>query len=102
MELKTITIRKPDEVNLIVGQAHFIKTVDDLHEALVGAVPEIRFGVAFCEIVRGGAGSVERNGRGVDQARPRDHGRAGNRARIPHLAQERFPDQRADTDQGGS
>lgn len=49
MELKTITIRKPDEVNLILGQAHFIKTVDDLHEALVGAVPEIRFGVAFCE-----------------------------------------------------
>jgi adenosine/AMP kinase len=49
MELKTIAIRKPDEVNLILGQAHFIKTVDDLHEALVGAVPNVRFGVAFCE-----------------------------------------------------
>jgi adenosine/AMP kinase len=49
MKLKTIAIRKSDDVNLIVGQAHFIKTVDDLHEALVGAVPGIRFGVAFCE-----------------------------------------------------
>jgi adenosine/AMP kinase len=49
MELKTIAIRKPEDVNLTLGQAHFIKTVDDLHEALVGAVPGIRFGVAFCE-----------------------------------------------------
>ncbi len=49
LELKTFAIRKPDNVNLILGQAHFIKTVDDLHEALVGAVPNIRFGVAFCE-----------------------------------------------------
>jgi adenosine/AMP kinase len=49
MELKAIAIRKPDDVNLILGQAHFIKTVDDLHEALVGAVPSIRFGLAFCE-----------------------------------------------------
>jgi adenosine/AMP kinase len=49
MELKAIAIRKPDEVNLILGQAHFIKTIDDLHEALVGAVPNVRFGIAFCE-----------------------------------------------------
>lgn len=49
MELKTVALDKPDEVNLILGQAHFIKTVDDLHEALVGAVPNIRFGLAFCE-----------------------------------------------------
>jgi adenosine/AMP kinase len=49
MELKTVALHKPDEVNLILGQAHFIKTVDDLHEALVGAVPNIRFGLAFCE-----------------------------------------------------
>jgi adenosine/AMP kinase len=49
MELKTITIRKPDEVNLVLGQAHFIKTVDDIHEALVGSVPGIKFGIAFCE-----------------------------------------------------
>lgn len=49
MELKVIAIEKPAEVNLILGQSHFIKTVEDLHEALVGAVPGIRFGLAFCE-----------------------------------------------------
>jgi uncharacterized protein len=41
--------RKPDAANFIFGQSHFIKTVEDLHEALVGAVPGIRFGLAFCE-----------------------------------------------------
>ena len=45
----SITIHKPDPVNLILGQAHFIKTVEDLHEALVTAVPGIAFGLAFCE-----------------------------------------------------
>ena len=49
MELISIPIRKPEEVNLILGQSHFIKTVEDLHEALVGAVPGIKFGLAFCE-----------------------------------------------------
>src|SRR5262249_37283388 len=49
MELKVIPIEKPDEVNLILGQSHFIKTVEDLHEALVGCVPGIQFGLAFCE-----------------------------------------------------
>ncbi len=49
MELKTVKIEKPDEVNFILGQSHFIKTVEDLHEALVTAVPRIKFGLAFCE-----------------------------------------------------
>ncbi len=49
MELITVPIEKPESVNLILGQAHFIKTVEDLHEALVGAVPGIQFGLAFCE-----------------------------------------------------
>ncbi len=49
MELKLVTIEKPDEINFILGQSHFIKTVEDLHEALVGAVPGIQFGLAFCE-----------------------------------------------------
>ena len=49
MELKIVRIEKPDDVNIILGQSHFIKTVEDLHEALVTAVPGIRFGVAFCE-----------------------------------------------------
>ena len=49
MELHTVKIEKPDSVNLILGQSHFIKTVEDLQEALVGAVPGIKFGLAFCE-----------------------------------------------------
>ncbi|MBI2846006.1 MAG: adenosine-specific kinase [Chloroflexi bacterium] len=49
MELKTVTIYKPAEINLILGQAHFIKTVEDMHEALVSAVPGLKFGLAFCE-----------------------------------------------------
>ena len=49
MELKLIAIDKPEEMNFILGQSHFIKTVEDLHEALVQAVPGIKFGLAFCE-----------------------------------------------------
>ena len=49
MERKTIAISKPDDVNVIIGQSHFIKSVEDLYEALVQAVPGIKFGVAFCE-----------------------------------------------------
>ncbi len=49
MELITVKIKKPEAVNFIFGQSHFIKTVEDLHEALVGAVPGIEFGLAFCE-----------------------------------------------------
>ncbi|MDD5558198.1 adenosine-specific kinase [Candidatus Methylomirabilis sp.] len=45
----SVTIQKPESINLILGQAHFIKTVEDLHEALVTAVPGIAFGLAFCE-----------------------------------------------------
>jgi hypothetical protein len=49
MEIKTSRIEKPDDINLILGQSHFIKTVEDIHEALVNTVPGIRFGLAFCE-----------------------------------------------------
>ncbi len=49
MELTTVTVEKPDDVNVIVGMSHFIKTVEDIHEVLVSTVPGIRFGVAFCE-----------------------------------------------------
>lgn len=49
MEILTVPIEKPETVNFILGQAHFIKTVEDLHEALVNSVPGIKFGVAFCE-----------------------------------------------------
>lgn len=49
MKTEVITIHNPDGKNLIFGQSHFIKTVEDLHEALVGAVPGIKFGLAFSE-----------------------------------------------------
>jgi len=49
VELVVVQIEKPETMNLILGQSHFIKTVEDLHETLVGAVPGIKFGLAFCE-----------------------------------------------------
>ena len=49
VSFEIVAVAKPDDANVIVGQAHFIKTVDDLHEALVGVSAQIRFGVAFCE-----------------------------------------------------
>ena len=49
MQLSTVKIEKPETINFILGQTHFIKTVEDVHEALVCAVPGIKFGVAFCE-----------------------------------------------------
>ncbi|MDH4198627.1 MAG: adenosine-specific kinase, partial [Candidatus Aminicenantes bacterium] len=49
MELKTVRIEKPEDMNFILGQAHFIKTVEDLHEAIVTTAPHIKFGLAFCE-----------------------------------------------------
>ncbi len=49
MELRLVEIENPDGLNLIIGQSHFIKTVEDLHEALVTSVPGIRFGLAFNE-----------------------------------------------------
>jgi len=48
-EIKIVRIEKPEAMNFILGQSHFIKTVEDIHEVLVGAVPGIKFGVAFCE-----------------------------------------------------
>ncbi|MGO8946472.1 MAG: adenosine-specific kinase [Ktedonobacterales bacterium] len=49
MELKVIPLRTPEDINVILGQSHFIKTVEDLHEALINSVPGIQFGLAFCE-----------------------------------------------------
>lgn len=49
LDFKSVKINKPDDVNLIFGQSHFIKTVEDLYEVLIGAVPGIRFGLGFVE-----------------------------------------------------
>ena len=49
MEIKIVRIEKPEEMNFILGQSHFIKTVEDLHEAIVNTAPQMKFGLAFCE-----------------------------------------------------
>jgi len=49
MQIKSINIKKPEEINIILGQSHFIKTVEDLYEVLVASAPGIKFGLAFCE-----------------------------------------------------
>ncbi len=49
MELKTVPIEKPADINFILGQSHVIKTIEDLHEAIVQTVPQMKFGIAFCE-----------------------------------------------------
>jgi uncharacterized protein len=49
MEFLTVKIEKPEDANVILGQSHFIKTIDDVYETLVGSSPHLRFGIAFCE-----------------------------------------------------
>lgn len=49
MDLTIVAVEKPENTNFILGQSHFIKTVEDIHETLVNSVPGIRFGIAFCE-----------------------------------------------------
>ncbi|HEU5333359.1 MAG TPA: adenosine-specific kinase [Actinocrinis sp.] len=64
MELEAVRIDKPDELNVIIGQSHFVKTVEDLHEALAGTSPHLRFGLAFCEA--SGLRLVRRSGNDAD------------------------------------
>ncbi len=64
MQLLTVKIDKPDEINFVLGQTHFIKTVEDIHEAMVQAVPGIKFGLAFCEA----SGAMLVRWTGTDQA----------------------------------
>jgi adenosine/AMP kinase len=60
VSFETVAVRKPEDAAVLIGQAHFIKTVEDLHEALIGAHAHIRFGLAFCEA--SGARLVRRSG----------------------------------------
>ena len=60
MNVFTVAIEKPEATNLILGQAHFIKTVEDLHEAIATTAPHLRFGLAFCE--SSGPALVRRSG----------------------------------------
>ena len=54
VSIEVVPVDKPADLNVIIGQAHFIKTVDDLHEVLAEVSPHLRFGVAFCEGRRSG------------------------------------------------
>src|SRR2546430_16068523 len=49
VETELVPVENPSGLNVILGQTHFIKTAEDIHEALIGSVPGIKFGVAFCE-----------------------------------------------------
>jgi len=49
MEFKLVKIEKPEDMNFILGQSHFIKTVEDIHEAIVNTAPQMKFAIAFCE-----------------------------------------------------
>jgi adenosine/AMP kinase len=74
LELKLVAIEKPADVNLILGQSHFIKTVEDLYEAVAGSVPGVKFGLAFCEasgacLVRADGTDEEMKGLAIDTAR---------------------------------
>jgi len=74
IKLEIVKVDKPDDLNIIVGQAHFIKTVEDLYEALAGASPGIRFGLAFCEasgksLIRSEGNDEELKKIAVDNAR---------------------------------
>lgn len=64
MEIVSVPLEKPEDVNVIVGQAHFIKTVEDLHEVLAGSSPHLEFGLAFCE--SSGPRLVRRSGNDPD------------------------------------
>jgi uncharacterized protein len=64
MQLSTVKIDKPEEINFVLGQTHFIKTVEDIHEAMIQAVPGIKFGLAFCEA----SGAMLVRWTGTDQA----------------------------------
>ena len=74
MDLHVMAMERPEGLNLILGQAHFIKTVEDLHETLVGASPLLRFGLAFCEaseqrLVRWSGNDAELTELAADNAR---------------------------------
>lgn len=102
MNLLTVKIQKPEDLNFILGQSHFIKTVEDIHEALVSTVPGIKFGLAFTESFRTLPGALERHGRSHDPARPAE--RHGDRRRAffhPVPGSRLLPDQCAQCHKNG-
>ncbi len=72
MNLKEVAIEKPEEMNLILGQSHFIKTVEDIYEAIVNTVPQAKFGLAFCEASADRLVRVEGNDEGLKELAARN------------------------------
>ena len=73
VELEVVKVKKPDELNIIIGHSHFIKTVEDIYEVLVSSVPTIKFGLAFCEssakrLIRAEANDEELKKLAIDNA----------------------------------
>ncbi len=68
MKLEGVEIKRPEDANIVIGQAHFIKTAEDLYEALVNSVPGIKFGVAFCEASQDRLVRVEGNDADLEAA----------------------------------
>ena len=96
MELISVPLEIPENANVILGQSHFIKTVEDLYEAIVNTVPQARFGIAFCEA--SGACLIRVEGNDEDLKAAADPQRPGRR-RGPHLRHLRargLPHQPAD------
>lgn len=67
MEFKAVKINKPETANVIIGQSHFIKTVEDIYEVLMGSCPDIKFGLSFCEASGACLVRVEGNDEGLKQ-----------------------------------
>ena len=90
MSFEVVPVDKPADLNVIIGQAHFIKTVDDLHEVLAGVSPHLRFGIGFCEasskrLVRRSGNDEELTGLAAAGCR------RGKAARRQEAGRDRFP-----------
>jgi adenosine/AMP kinase len=77
MELKTVKVEMPENANVIIGQTHFIKSVEDLYEAIVGTVPGAKFGIAFCEASGPCLVRVEGNDEGLKKIAAENASRIG-------------------------
>jgi adenosine/AMP kinase len=96
MELKTVRLEIPEDCNIILGQTHFIKTVEDLYEIMASTVPTAKFGIAFCEAsgacllrLEGNDEDVKKTNHGFgDQRRP--HLCGGDERCISHQRAQRY------------
>jgi hypothetical protein len=97
MELKTVSIEKPADINFILGQSHFIKTIEDMHEAIVQTVPQMKFGI--CE--SSGPALVRWTGRRrAPGTGEKERARAELRSLLHRLHERRLSDQHPEHDQG--